>query len=109
MKEYSISEIQKLMAEGKLTAKQLVKKYLERINKIDKKEKKINSIIELNPDALKIAENLDQVRKEDNSLGPLHGIPILIKDNITTADNMMTTAGSLALEGFRSTRDAFIV
>ncbi|MHA1121280.1 MAG: amidase [Candidatus Heimdallarchaeota archaeon] len=109
MKEYSISEIQKLMAEGKLTAKQLVKKYLERINKIDKSGPKINSIIELNPDALKIAENLDQVRKEDNSLGPLHGIPILIKDNITTADNMMTTAGSLALEGFRSTRDAFIV
>ncbi|NPE09995.1 MAG: amidase, partial [Asgard group archaeon] len=94
---------------GKLTAKQLVKKYLERINKIDKSGPTINSIIELNPDAIKIAENLDQVRKEDNSLGPLHGIPILIKDNITTADKMMTTAGSLALEGFRSTRDAFIV
>ena len=109
MKEYSISEIQKLMTDGKLTAKQLVKKYLERINKIDKSGPTINSIIELNPDALKIAENLDQVRKEDNSLGPLHGIPILIKDNIATADNMMTTAGSLALEGFRSTRDAFIV
>ncbi len=109
MKEYSISEIQKLMVEGKLTAKQLVKKYLERINKIDKSGPTINSIIELNPDAIKIAENLDQVRKEDNSLGPLHGIPILIKDNIATADNMMTTAGSLALKGFRSTRDAFIV
>ncbi|NPE07815.1 MAG: amidase, partial [Asgard group archaeon] len=62
MKEYSISEIQKLMAEGKLTAKQLVKKYLERINKIDKSGPTINSIIELNPDAIKIAENLDQVR-----------------------------------------------
>jgi len=109
MKEYSITEIQKLMVEGKLTAKQLVKNYLERIDKIDKSGPKINSIIELNPDALKIAENLDQVRKEDNSLGPLHGIPILIKDNIATADNMMTTAGSLALKGFRSTRDAFIV
>jgi len=109
MKEYSISEIQKLMVEEKLTAKQLVKKYLERINKIDKSGPTINSIIELNPDALKIANNLDQVRKEDNSLGPLHGIPILIKDNIITADNMMTTAGSLALKGFRSTRDAFIV
>lgn len=109
MKEYSISELQKLMVEGKLTAKQLVKKYLERIDKIDKSGPTINSIIELNPDALKIADNLDQVRKEDNSLGPLHGIPILIKDNIATADHMMTTAGSLALEGFRSTRDAFIV
>lgn len=109
MKEYSISEIQKLMITGKLTAKDLVKKYLGRINKIDKSGPTINSIIELNPDALKIAENLDQVRKEDNSLGPLHGIPIIIKDNILTADKMMSTAGSLALEGFRSTRDAFIV
>lgn len=109
MKEYSISEIQKLMKEGKLTAKQLVKMYLDRINKIDKSGPTINSIIEVNPDAVKIAENLDQVRKEDNSLGPLHGIPIIVKDNILTADKMMSTAGSLALEGFRSTRDAFIV
>ncbi|NHJ32077.1 MAG: amidase [Asgard group archaeon] len=109
MKEYNISEIQKLMTEGKLTAKDLVKKYLERINKIDKSGPSINSIIELNSDAIKIAENLDRIRKENNPLGPLHGIPIIIKDNIATADKMMTTAGSLALEGFRSARDAFIV
>ncbi len=109
MKEYSISEIQKLMIDGRLTSKDLVKKYLERIKKIDKSGPTINAIIELNPDALTIAENLDRIRKEDNVLSPLHGIPIILKDNISTADKMMTTAGSLALEGFRSTQDAFIV
>ncbi len=109
MKEYSISEIQKLIEVGKLTAKLLTKKYLERINKIDKKGPKINSIIELNPDALRIAESLDEERKNKKNRSPLHGVPVLIKDNITTSDKMMTTAGSLALEGYKATRDAFIV
>jgi len=109
MKEYSISEIQKLMEVGKLTAKLLTKKYLERINKIDKKGPKINSIIELNPDALQIAESFDEERKNKKNRSPLHGVPVLIKDNITTSDKMMTTAGSLALEGYKATRDAFIV
>ncbi len=109
MIEYTISEIQKLMEAGKLTAKILTKNYLKRISKIDKAGPKINSIIELNPDAIKIAEILDEERNNKKVRGPLHGIPILIKDNISTADKMMTTAGSLALDGYRAARDAFIV
>ena len=109
MIEYTISEIQKLMEVGKLTAKLLTKKYLTRINKIDKKGMKLNSTIELNPEALQIAEFLDEERKNKHIRSPLHGIPVLIKDNITTADKMMTTAGSLALDGYQAPRDAFIV
>ena len=81
---------------------QLVKKYLDRIDDIDKDGPKLNSVIEVNPDAMAIAEALDRERKEKGARGPLHGIPILIKDNIDTADRMMTTAGSLALVGSRS-------
>lgn len=109
MKEYSISEIQKLMEVGKITAKQLTRNYLTRINKIDKNGPKINSVIEINPDALQIAEKLDAETKDKNIRGPLHGIPLVIKDNITTEDNMMTTAGSLALGGYKATQDAFII
>jgi len=109
MIEYTISEIQKLMEVGKLTAKALTKNYLKRISKIDKAGPKINSVIELNPDALQIADILDDERKNKKIHGPLHGIPILIKDNISTSDKMMTTAGSLALDGYRTTQDAFIV
>lgn len=109
MKEYNISEIQKLMEGGKITAQQLTKNFLSRIRKLDKNGPKINAIIEINPEALKIAENLDEERKNKKVRSPLHGIPVLIKDNITTADKMMTTAGSLALEGYRSTQDAYII
>jgi len=109
MKEYNISEIQKLMEGEKITAKQLTKNFLSRIRKFDKNGPKINSIIEINPDALKIAEKLDGERKVKKIRGPLHGIPLLIKDNITTADKMMTTAGSLALEGYISVKEAYIV
>jgi len=109
MIEYTISEVHKLMEAGKLTAKSLVRNYIKRINKIDKAGPKINSIIELNPDALQIAENIDDERKNHKVRGPLHGIPILIKDNISSADKMMTTAGSLALEGYKAAQDAFIV
>ncbi len=109
MIEYTISEIQKLMEVGKLTAKALTKNYLKRISKIDKAGPKINSVIELNPDALQIADILDDERKNKKIHGPLHGIPVLIKDNISTSDKMMTTAGSLALDGYRTTQDAFIV
>ena len=109
MTEYTISEIQGLMEAGKLTAKGLTKNFLQRISKIDKAGPKINSIIELNPEALQIAEVLDEERRNKKIRGPLHGIPILIKDNISTSDKMMTTAGSLALEGYRATHDAFIV
>jgi len=109
MIEYTISDILKLMEVGKLTAKGLTKNYLKRISKIDKAGPKINSIIEINPDVLQIAEVLDEERKNKKIRGPLHGIPVLIKDNISTSDKMMTTAGSLALDGYRATRDAFIV
>ncbi|MFX0000457.1 MAG: amidase [Candidatus Hodarchaeota archaeon] len=109
MKEYTIAEIQTLMEGGKLTAKQLTKSYLKRINKIDKAGPKINSIIEINPDALQIAQLLDDERKNKTIRGPLHGVPVLVKDNICTADKMMTTAGSLALKDFHATHDAFII
>jgi len=109
LKEYSIDEIQELMTKGKLTAKKLTEEYLARINELDKKGPKINAIIEINPDALELAEKLDEERKKGKVRGPLHGIPIVIKDNIGTADKMLTTAGSLALDGHIPSEDAFIV
>ena len=107
--EMTITELQAGMSTGKYTSHSLVKKYLDRIEDIDRRGPKLGSVIEINPDALTIADSLDQERKSKNVRGPLHGIPILIKDNIDTADRMMTTAGSLALVGARPTRDAFIV
>ena len=109
LKEYTVSELQNLMVEGKLTARKLVDDYIKRINEIDKNGPKLNSIIELNPDVQKIADLLDNERKKGKIRGPLHGIPIVIKDNINTADKMMTTAGSLAFDGHIASKDAFIV
>ncbi len=106
--ELTITELQNGMRSGKFTARSLVKKYLERIDEIDTHGPAINSVIELNPEAISIAEALDRERKQGAVRGPLHGIPILIKDNIGTADRMMTTAGSLALMGFRPAQDAFV-
>jgi len=106
--EVSISELQDGMRSGKFTSRSLVKKYLERIDEIDKNGPAINSVIEINPDAVSIAEALDRERKEKGARGPLHGIPILIKDNIDTADRMMTTAGSLALVGSHPAQDALV-
>ena len=108
LEETTIVELQVAMASGQLTARQIVELYLERIHGIDKQAPKINSILEINPDALEIAEALDQERKARGPRGPLHGIPILLKDNIATADRMETTAGSLALLGARVPRDAFV-
>jgi amidase len=96
------------MKSGRFTARSLVKKYLDRIDEIDDKGPAIHSVIEINPDAISIAEALDRERKEKGARGPLHGIPILIKDNINTADRMMTTAGSLALVGSHPAQDAFV-
>jgi amidase len=87
------------MKSGKFTARSLVEKYSARIEEIDKQGPSVNAIIELNPDALAIADSLDRERKTKGARGPLHGVPVLIKDNIATADKMMTTAGSLALVG----------
>lgn len=109
MEEYSISELQSKMVSGELTARRLAELYLERIDSLDKNGPKVNSVIETNPDALEIASSLDEERAAGKTRGPLHGIPILLKDNIDTHDRMQTTAGSLALEGNVAARDAFIV
>src|SRR5215212_7913056 len=107
--EWTIAELQEKMESGELTAHRLAELYLERISEVDKEGPYINSVIELNPDALEIADVLDAERKAGKTRGALHGVPILIKDNIDTADRMQTTAGSLALEGHIAARDAFIV
>jgi amidase len=97
--EIAIDALQAGMKSGKWSAHSIAGNYLQRIKDIDKQGPALNSVIEINPDALEIAESLDQERKKKGPRGPLHGVPILIKDNIDTADKMMTTAGSLALVG----------
>lgn len=109
LEEATIYELQAAMASGKETAVSLTKKYLQRIEAIDKRGPAINSVIEVNPEALAIARDLDDERKEKGPRGRLHGIPVLVKDNIDTHDRMMTTAGSLALVGSIAARDAFVV
>jgi amidase len=104
--ELTVRDLQRDMSSGKFSAQSLTEKYLARIDAIDKRT--INSIIEVNPDALATAEQLDRERKAKGPRGPLHGIPVLIKDNIGTHDRMMTTAGSLALLGSIPPRDAFV-
>jgi amidase len=106
LEEITIPELQDGMKSGKFTARSLAEKYLARIDEIDKRGPAINAIIELNPDALAIADALDQERQAKGPRGPLHGVPILIKDNIDTADRMMTTAGSLALVGAKPPKDS---
>src|SRR6185369_4990366 len=106
--EMTIQQLQQGMQSGKFSARSLVEKYVDRINEIDKRGPAINSVIELNPEAESVAARLDQERKGGQVRGPLHGIPILIKDNIDTADRMMTTAGSLALVGAKPARDSFV-
>ena len=107
--EWTITELQEKMEAGELTSRQIAELYLKRIEAVDKDGPFLNSIIELNPDALEIADGLDKERKMGKMRGALHGIPILIKDNIDTHDKMQTTAGSLALEGNYAAKDAFIV
>jgi amidase len=97
--EATIAGLQADMQAGRLTARQLVENYLDRIQRLDGQGPQLHSIIETNPDALSVADELDRERKTRGSRGPLHGIPVLLKDNIDTADRMTTTAGSLALEG----------
>src|SRR5579859_4131865 len=108
LEEITITELQDGMNSGRFTAHSLAEKYLARIDEIDKRGPAINAIIELNPDALSIADALDQERKAKGPRGPLHGIPMLIKDNIDTGDRMMTTAGSLALLGSKAPKDSFV-
>ncbi|TFB14294.1 amidase [Filobacillus milosensis] len=96
------------MARGELTSRDLVLAYLDRIAQLDHDGPLLNSIAEVNPDALFIAEALDQERKEKGARGPLHGIPIVLKDNIDTGDKMHTTAGSLALRDHVADKDSFV-
>jgi len=109
LEELTIVGLQQRMASGGETARSLAEKYLARIDAIDRNGPALHSVIEVNPDALVIADRLDAERTSGHLRGPLHGIPVLLKDNIATADRMMTTAGSLALAGVRPPRDAFIV
>ena len=107
--EATVADLQQAMKEGRVTARGLAELYQARIEALDRSGPKLNSVIELNPEALAIADALDQERKAKGPRGPLHGVPVLIKDNVDTADRMQTTAGSLALVGSIAPRDAFIV
>src|SRR5262249_48049123 len=109
LNELSISDLQEGMKAGKFTSRALAEKYLARIEAIDRQGPALRSGIEVNPDAMSLADALDKERAEKGPRGPLHGIPILVKDNIDTADRMATTAGSLALVGAKPPRDAFLV
>jgi amidase len=107
--EWDIAALQDAMHRGELSARDLVQYYLERIDALDRKGPALHAVIELNPDALQIADELDQERRTSGPRGPLHGIPILLKANIDTADRMITSAGSLALAEHRPPDDAFLV
>jgi len=108
LEEKTIAELQDMMTSGAATSESLVSLYLKRIDDIDRGGPRLNAIIQTNPDALAIARDLDRERREKGPRGPLHGIPVVIKDNIDTADKMETTAGSLALLGSKPARDAFV-
>lgn len=109
LNEITLTELQDKMDKGTYTSEQITQLYLDRIEAIDKNGPKLNAVIEINPDALEIAKAMDKERKDGKIRSALHGIPILIKDNIDTADKMMTTAGAMALLGNKASKDAFIV
>lgn len=109
LEEVDITALQSAMESGKYTSRSITEHYLKRIEAIDGSGPAINSIIELNPDALSIAQDLDAERKAKGPRGPLHGIPVLVKDNLDTGDRMQTTAGSLALAGKSAPHDSFVV
>jgi amidase len=108
LEEATIADLQSAMASGRFSSRAIVEQYTDRIEELDRKGPELRHIIEVNPDARAIAESLDAERKAGRVRGPLHGIPVLLKDNIDTADRMTTTAGSYALEGSIPLRDAFI-
>src|SRR5437762_7054324 len=106
--EATVAQLQARMASGALTSVRLTRAYIERIHTLDSSANGVNAVIELNPDALTIAQHMDNMRRAGHVLGPLHGIPVLLKANIDTADRMQTTAGSLALQGTPPTHDSTI-
>jgi amidase len=106
VEEATVADLRDSMAAGRTTSRAIVQAYLDRIARLDPS---LRSILELNPDALSIADGLDGERRKGATRGPLHGIPVLLKDNVSTGDRMETTAGSLALSGSRAPRDAFLV
>ena len=108
LEEVTITELQQGMKSGTYTARSIAEMYLKRVAEIDKKGPTIRSYLEINPDALTIADRLDHERREGMLRGPLHGIPVLLKDSIDTADRLETTGGSFALEGIPVTQDSFI-
>ena len=108
LEEATLADLQAGMSSGRMTARSITEQYIARIEEIDRKGPTLRHVLEVNPDALLIADSLDRERKSGRMRGPLHGIPILLKDNVDTADRMTTTAGSLALEGSIPLQDAFI-
>src|SRR5438270_958068 len=108
LNEISLDDLRRGLESGRFTARSLTEQYLLRIEAIDKAGPRVNSVIEINPDSLAIANDLDKERRAKGVRGPLHGVPVLIKDNIATADRMQTTAGSLALVGSRPPKDSSV-
>src|SRR3954471_9322718 len=106
--EVTLEALRRGLNSGTFTARRLAELYLSRIETIDKAGPMVNSVIEINPDALTVADELDRERRQKGARGPLHGVPVLIKDNIATADRLQTTAGSLALVGSRPPKDSFV-
>jgi amidase len=108
LNEATIAQLQRMMASGALTSEELTRYYLARIAALDQGKLGVNSVIELNPDALAIARHADSLRRHGRVLGPMHGIPVMLKDNIGTGDRMQTTAGSFGLAGRPDPRDATV-
>ncbi|MGH9443162.1 MAG: amidase [Thermoanaerobaculia bacterium] len=108
LEETTFGDLQKRMETGADTARTIAEKYLARIDALDRSGPSLHSVLEINPDALQIAGGLDAERARGSLRGALHGIPILLKDNVATADRMSSAAGSLALEGFRAPKDSFV-
>ncbi|HEY3190650.1 MAG TPA: amidase family protein, partial [Solirubrobacteraceae bacterium] len=105
----TIAELQAAMQDGRLTSRRLTERFLERVEAYDRSGPRLNAVLEVNPEAREIAQALDRERASSGSRGPLHGIPIFLKDNIATADRLHTSAGSLALTDCVAPRDAFLV
>src|SRR5271166_4472195 len=106
--EMTVAQLEALMASGKLTSVQLTDYYIDRIIALDQNGPGVNAVIELNPDAIKIARQMDKLRQKGIILGPMHGIPVLLKDNVDTGDEMQTSAGSFALVGRPALRDSTV-